>query len=126
MAYIKTNPNPLKKLVGDCTVRAISIATNRTWEDAFVELCLTGMKLCDMPSSNDVWGEFLLDNGFSRHIIPDTCPACYSVKQFCYDHPRGIFVLGTGTHAVCVMNGDYYDSWNSGDKVPLFYFEKEI
>ena len=125
MAYIKTNPNPLRKLVGDCTVRAVSIATDRTWEDAFVELCLKGMKMCDMPSSNDVWGAYLLDNGFRRHVIPDTCPACYTVKQFCYDHPRGTFVLGTGTHAVCVMNGDYYDAWNSGDKVPLFYFEKE-
>lgn len=125
MAFYKTNPNPLKKLVGDCTVRAVSIAMDKSWEDAYVQLCLTGMKMCDMPSSNDVWGTFLLDNGFSRHIIPDTCPSCYTVKQFCREHPVGTFVLGTGTHAICVIDGTVYDTWDSSDKVPLFYFEKE-
>ena len=125
MAFYKTNPNPLKKLVGDCTVRAVCIAMDKSWEDAYVELCLTGMKMCDMPSSNDVWGTFLLDNGFTRHIIPDTCPSCYTVKQFCREHPVGTFVLGTGTHAICVIDGTVYDTWDSSEKVPLFYFEKE-
>lgn len=125
MAYFKTNPNPLKKLVGDCTVRAVGLAMDKSWEDAYVELCLTGMKLCDMPSSNDVWGAYLLNNGFERHIIPDTCPSCYTVNDFCHEHPVGTYVLGTGTHAICVIDGTIYDTWNSGDKVPLFYFEKE-
>ena len=54
-----------------------------------------------------------------------TIPYCYTVKDFCKDHPQGVFVLGTGTHAVAVIDGDYYDAWDSGNKVPLFYWRKE-
>ena len=33
-----------------------------------------------MPNGNVIWGSYLLSHGFSRHIIPDTCPLCYTVN----------------------------------------------
>jgi hypothetical protein len=33
-------------------------------------------------------------------------------------------VIGTGTHVVAVIGGDYYDTWDSGEKVVLYYFER--
>lgn len=83
-------------------------------------------KMYDMPSSNAVWGAYLADMGYRRYVIPDTCPACYSVKQFCIDNPKGKYLLATGTHAVTVIDGDYYDTWDSGDEVPIYYFTKEV
>ena len=81
--------------------------------------------MSDMPSADNVWGAQLLSEGFTHHILPNTCPFCYTVRDFCDEHKQGTYVLGTGTHAVAVIDGDYYDSWDSGDKIPLFYWRKE-
>lgn len=35
MSFIYYNPNPERKLVGDCVIRAISKVTNQTWEDTY-------------------------------------------------------------------------------------------
>lgn len=119
----KANPNPKGKNVGDCTVRAISLATNQGWEKVYLDLCIQGYTMADMPSSNDVWGKYLMDKGWVYRRLQDTCPFCYTINDFCNDHPEGTFIVATGTHAVCVKSGRYLDTWDSGEKVPLFYFE---
>lgn len=123
--YVRYNPNPQSKDVGDCVIRAISIATNSSWEDTYIGLCDLGFELHDMPSANYVWGEYLRRMGFKRHIIPDICPICYTVINFCNDHQDGVFVLATGTHVIAVVSGSYFDSWDSGNEVPVYYFSKE-
>ena len=40
--YIKVNPNPLNKAVGDCTVRAISTLLDSDWDDVYFQLCILG------------------------------------------------------------------------------------
>ena len=123
--WVQSNNNPDKALVGDCTVRAISKAIGKPWDDTYIYLAVQGFKMKDMPSSNRVWGEFLYNNGFRRFIIPDSCPNCYTIKDFCEDHKDGKYVLATGTHVVCVADGNYYDSWDSGDETPIYYWRKE-
>ena len=66
----------------------------------------------------------LRHKGFKRHTIED-CPDCYSIEDFCQDHPKGVFVIGTGTHAVAIIDGCYYDAWQSGREPVVYYFEKE-
>lgn len=126
MAYIYYNPNPSKKLVGDCVIRAISKVTGLKWEQVHFDLCLESFQMDDMPSSNAVWGAYLYKMDFRKYVIPDTCPNCYSVKRFCQDHPRGTYLIATGTHVIAVKNGNYYDTWDSGDEVPIYYFRKEF
>ena len=126
MAYIFNNPNPSKKLVGDCVIRGISMLTGKKWKDIHVELCLQSYMMDDIPSSNSVWGSYLYKKGYRQHVIPDTCPNCYSVKKFCLDYPKGSYLLTTGTHVVFVKNGNYYDTWDSGDEVPISYWRKVI
>lgn len=123
--YIKSNPNPDNLMTEDCTIRAISIATDKSWDETYIDVCIKGFVMKRMPSTNSVWAEYLKDQGFSRHIIPDTCPHCYTVRDFCGEYFKGTYVLGTGSHAVAVIDGDYYDAWDSGDEVPLYYFTKE-
>lgn len=126
MAYKFFNPNPSKKLVGDCVVRGISKLTEQDWKDVLVELCLQSYSMDDMPSSNAVWGTFLRDRGYKQYVIPDTCPYCYTVKRFCADHPTGKYLLATGTHVVCVEDGTYYDTWDSGDETVSYYWAKGV
>lgn len=125
MGYVNFNPNPVRKLVGDCVIRAISKATGQDWEDTYLDIVMLGFSMHDMPSSNDVWGTYLRDHGFTRYVIPDTCPNCYTVDQFVRDNPDLTGILATGTHVIAVDNGNYYDTWDSGNEVPIYYWRKE-
>lgn len=124
MSYVYYNPNPLKISVGDCTIRAISKALNISWDETYLALANLGFEMYDMPSANRVWGHFLRINGFKKYQLPDTCPVCYTIKDFCYDFPNGIYIVGTGEHVVCVINGSYFDSWDSGNEIPIYYFKR--
>lgn len=119
------NSNPRNKRVGDCVIRAISKALNKPWEDVYVQLVVQGYLMADLPSANAVWGAYLKNKGFSRDVVSADCPECYTVEDFCREHPTGIYILGTGTHAVCVINGDYFDTWKSGEEQPIYFYKKE-
>lgn len=120
--YINHNPNPAGKHVGDCTVRAVSKALDISWIKAFLCLVIKALIMCDMPSANMVWGSYLKDKGFSSQIIPDYC----TVKEFCEDNPKGIYVLSLPGHVVAAIDGDYYDTWDSGDEIINYYYYKEV
>lgn len=126
MAFKFYNPNPNQKLVGDCVIRAISIVTGQDWEKTYLELAVQGYMMKDMPSSNSVWGAYLHDKGFNRYIIPNSCPDCYTIQDFCRDNPQGDYLLATGTHVVTVSNGDYFDTWDSGNETVIYYFKREV
>lgn len=119
------NPNPAGRNVGDCVIRAVCKATWQTWEKSYTDLCLQGFMMLDMPSSNAVWGAYLRGQGFKRYVIPNTCPDCYTIGQFAADHPQGLFIVATGTHVVTVDGGTIFDTWDSSNEVPIYYFTKE-
>lgn len=118
------NPNPAAKRVGDCTVRALTKVTGKDWDTVFTGLVLHGYSLCDMPSSNHVWGAYLRAIGFVRRVISDECPDCYTVADFCRDHPTGTYILAVSGHVVAVDQGDWYDAWDSRDEIPIYYWER--
>lgn len=122
--FIYYNPNPVNSTVGDCVIRAISILFKRRWTDIYDDLAVLGREMFDMPSSNAVWSEYLYQNNFTRRVIPDTCPTCYTIKRFCDDHKEGAYLLATGSHVVAVIDGDYYDTWDSGDEIPVYYYKR--
>ena len=125
MAYVPYNPNPAGLKVGDCVVRALTKALDTDWDGAYLALTAQGFEMKNMPSADRVWGELLKRYGFRRHGLIDTCPDCYTVDQFSADFHNGLYILGTGKHAVAVESGKIYDSWNSGGETPLFYYRKE-
>lgn len=125
--FIYYNPNPDKKTVGDCVIRALTLAfpDHNSWENIYADLTMLGHFEHDMPNSNSVWGLYLTMNGYVREIIPDTCPDCYTINDFANEHPYGTYILATGSHVVGVVNGNYYDTSDSGREVPIYYFRKE-
>ena len=134
--FIEYNDNPKQLKVGDCVIRAISIILSKDWYKVHYDLCNLSREMCDMPSSNRVWDKYLELNGFRKHHIQTNCPNCLTVKDFCRTHPYGRFVLSTcdyisanqiivtGTHVVPVIDGNYIDWWDSGEDIPLLYFER--
>lgn len=109
--------------MGDCVVRAISVATDQPWEDVYDHLYLVGRRIYDMENSNEVWGLYLYALGFDPFLLPEYCPQCVTIKEFCRYFPRGRYIIGTGSHAVAIIDGDYYDTWDSGNLTPTYFFE---
>lgn len=120
--WIEYNANPEASRVGDCVIRAISKVTEQEWEKTYIDICLRGLMLHDMPSANHVWGDYLRSIGYKRGILPNNCPKCYTVRDFCEEHPNGRYVLAISGHVVASVDGDYYDTWDSGDEIPVYFW----
>lgn len=80
--WIKYNPNPVGRHVGDCSVRAVAKALGTDWETAYMTISDNAYRMGDMPSSDSVWGAVLRQNGFYRASIPNRCPDCYTAEEF--------------------------------------------
>jgi len=119
------NTNPTGKHVGDCTVRALTKALNLTWDQAYSMLAMQGYIMGDMPSSNAVFGAVLKANGFTREVIPNECPDCYTLEDFANDHPAGTFVVGMSGHVATVIDGVIYDAWHSESEIPIYVWRKD-
>lgn len=121
----KFENNPTGRSVGDCSVRAVSVALGVDWETAYSLISLNGFLMGDMPSSNSVWGAVLRQHGFSRYAVPNSCPDCYTIGDFADENPEGIYVVGTGNHVVTIKDGVVYDTWDSRMEIPQYYWTKE-
>lgn len=123
--WVEYNPNPMARVVGDCAVRAVAKALDIDWEKAYILLCVNGLAMGDLPNSDSVWGSVLRQNGFYREAIPDTCPDCYTAKDFCLDNPEGTYVLSFGGHVATVKDGKLFDVWDSSEEIPQFYWYRK-
>ena len=119
------NENPAGRNVGDCAVRAVAVALGIDWETAFLRIAQAAFQMGDMPSSNSVWGAVLRQEGFYRSAIPNTCPDCYTIDDFAREHPKGVYVVGTGNHVCTIRDGIVFDSWDSTQEIPQFYWYRK-
>lgn len=119
------NSNPSGNKVGDCVIRALSVALGKSWQEVYMELCLQGYLMSDLPSSNAVWGNYLKNKGFTREFVRNDCPDCYTIEDFAREYPNGTYVVGTGTHATVVKDGDIFDIWDCSAEQPIYYYRQE-
>ena len=123
--YIYRNNNPIELNTDDCVVRATSTVLDIPWERAYMELCQIGLMLYDMPHKDSVLSAYLRKHGFKRYAISNNCPDCFSIKDFCREYPIGTYVVLTSGHAIAVIDGNYYDTSDSGNEIPMMYWKKE-
>lgn len=121
--FIEYNANPRGIHTGDCVIRAISKALDTDWEKVYMALTVKGLEKAMWGDTNAVWEKYLRENGFEQHVLPDTCPDCYTIADFADDHRTGTFIVATGSHVVTVQDGNYFDSWDSGNLILSYYFE---
>jgi len=121
--FVRCNPNPMGRETGDCVIRAIAIATDKSWREAYWALCELGAIQGDLPNSNMVWNMYMREQGGKQFLLPESCPDCISVRAFCERYPEGIYVIGTGDHAIAIIDGDWYDLYDSGLLTPTFFWK---
>ena len=123
MTYKFFNANPTGNKTSDCVVRALCVATGKNWDDVYVKLCEIGMNLKEMPNSDEVWKTYL--SGISTY---KSCKAVKGKKRttpesFAEANKEGVFVLRLAGHIVAVKDGQYWDTWNCGNKCVYGYYE---
>jgi hypothetical protein len=122
--FINYNKNPAGNFTGDCVIRGIATVMDREWDDVWLEIMTVAFKEKDMMTSNRIWQKYLEQQGYHRYMLPETCPDCYTIKDFTRDFDVGRFIVGTGTHVIAVIDGNYYDTGDSGDDIPIYYWKK--
>lgn len=101
------------------------MATGQNWDDAFDGVTSQAYSMADMPSSDAVWGAYLRRMGFKRYAIPNSYHESYTAGEFAQDHPQGVYVLAFGGHVATVRDGYLYDSWDSSNLVPQYYYYRK-
>ena len=119
------NPNPAELSVDDCAIRALCCLEGMSWEDASLGLFIQSYELHDVQTSSNVFNTFLKHRNYIRTQIPNTCPDCYTVIDFCKDNSQGRYIVATQSHVVAIIDGDYYDTWDSGTEPIIYYWKKE-
>ena len=52
------------------------------------------------------------------------CVTRPTVDEFAKDHPNGTYICKVAHHVVAVVDGEYYDTWDSGWRSMYGYYEK--
>ena len=116
------NPHPAANVTRDCVIRAMCAVLGVSWDDAFDLVAERAKQMGQTMDDNAVYGSILRQRGFNRAIIPNSCPDCYTARDFCHDNPDGVFVLGFSGHVAAVIDGQVWDSWDSTEMIPTYYW----
>ena len=124
MEFIKSNPHPTGKKIGDCVVRAIAIAEAKKWTDVYKELCDIGLEIYDMPNSKPVYESYLERHGWKKQKMPkDINGKRLKLRDFA-DKTKGLFIANVVSHVATVENSTLLDTWNCGHKCIGNYYKK--
>ena len=120
--FVKWHPTPVGNRVEDCAQRAIAAALDVDWDTASDLIYEMAKGMGTTTHDDAAWGAVLRRAGFVRAVIPNRCPDCYTVADFCRDHPRGVYVLKLSGHVATVIDGHVYDTWDSSGEIPTYYW----
>lgn len=124
--WIDYNPNPEGRRTDDCAIRALCKALGVNWDEASLMLSAKALAMHTTQTDKATVNAVLHQNGFTRRLIPDACPDCYTAEQFCIDNPEGLYLLCFDNHIAAVESGRIFDSWDSAMEIPLFYWMREV
>lgn len=118
-------PNPVKQEKQDCSVRAICAAESIDWLEAYDLLAKKGRELYSVSDGDRTIVGLLDDLGYTKHSVKVakgmTRPTPYTLAT---DIPTGVIVCRVAQHWVTIKDGEYYDTWDSGDKGVYTYWTK--
>lgn len=108
------NANPLGRHVNDCTVRAVSLATGRTWDEAYEDLSVYAQHEAIMPDEVEY-----IDGYLSRRFrrVCGCKGEKLTVGDFAMMYPYGTYLVTMNGHITCIIDGCIYDTFNPSDRL---------
>lgn len=112
MKFKYYNANPFGRNVNDCTIRAISLAVELSWEDTYMLLAEYGRKNGITFSEVDFIDEFLC------HRYKRFCPNkdVKTVEDFVNLDLSGRWLITMNGHITAVIDGVLYDTFDCSDR----------
>lgn len=105
------NNNALGLFENDCTVRAISTATENTWNDTYKHLSNVARTR----------GTMMDDSDFIRNYLDERYKRLYDIPKYVGEvagaNPDNILLITMRGHITCSMYGVVYDSFDCRDRV---------
>ena len=105
------NANPLGRKVSDCAVRAISLATEQTWDDTYIMLSEYGRQQGITFSEVEFINDFLSER-YERYCPPRKTE---TVGDFVNLNLPGRWLITMRGHITCVIDGILYDTFDCSD-----------
>lgn len=125
--YYQPNRKDLKDKTGDCQVRALSKVLNITWLEAFdltIPICRELQTYTIFDGNLEKTKEAMSTLGFVYHPISNARGSKRpTVEEFAKAHKTGRYICKVAHHVVAVVDGQYFDTWNSGYKSLYGYYE---
>lgn len=110
--YQYYNANPLGRHVSDCSVRAISLATEKSWDETYVILANFARREGITFSEIEFINEYLAER-YERF-----CPEnqIVQLKDFLKLNLSGCWLVTMSGHITCVIDGVCYDTFDPSDR----------
>lgn len=110
--YKYYNANPFGRHVNDCTVRAISLATERSWDETFQELSDFARKQGITFSEVEFINDYLSDR-YERYCFTDDI---IKLQDFLNLNLPGRWLVTMNGHITCVIDGICYDTFDPSNR----------
>lgn len=126
--YYQPNKKDLKDETGDCQIRALCKVLDISWLDAFdltIPICRELQTYTIFDGNHKKTVEAMSKLGFEYFGVSNKKGTKRpTVDSFAKDHPVGTYICKVARHVVAVVDGKYYDTWDSGYCSMYGYYEK--
>jgi len=123
--WIKYNPNPQGQNTGDCSIRAYCKAEGMDWNDAYDMATKLGKEMSMICDDHKVVNKILTERFGYEYVKGEKGNKKKTVNEFAIEHPEGTYIAWVSKHVVTIINGYYYDSWDSGNRKLNGYYVKK-
>lgn len=110
--YKYYNANPLGRIVNDCTVRAISLATQRSWDNTYRELAEFARRQGITFSEIEFINDYLADR-YERYCSNDKLT---TLQDFLDLKLPGRWLITMSGHITCAIDGVCYDTFDPSNR----------
>lgn len=126
--YYQPNKLDIKDQYGDCTILALSKFFNLSWIET-LHMCIPIMEKYQMLPTFFFFAshEATISEALGMKRIPISNKKGSkrpTVASFAKDHPTGTYLVKVSHHVVTIVDGYYYDTWDSGNKSLYAYYVK--
>ena len=127
--YFQPNEKDIKDKTGDCQIRALCKVLGVSWVEAFdltIPICRELQTYTIFDCDRNKTKEAMESIGFTYTGISNRNGSKRpTIDEFAKDHPIGSYIAKVANHVVAIVDGNYYDTWDSGYK-PMYGFYELI